>query len=90
VPCSTTKTRACPDPGWPITHPVIVQFGTSDQDSAGNQVFHGVPPQDHKELLVTPEETPGGLLALLCPSSDLLAAFKASVGVASPSGAFID
>jgi hypothetical protein len=39
---------------------------------------------------VTPEETPGGLLALLCPSSDLLAAFKASVGVASPSGAFID
>jgi len=54
-----------------IMHPVIVQFGTySDQDSSGNQVFHLVPPQDHKELLVEPEATPGGLLALLCPSSD--------------------
>ena len=55
----------------PITHPVIVQFGTySDTDSSGNQVFHVVPPQDHKELLASPENTPGGLLALLCPSSD--------------------
>src|SRR5262245_12712302 len=55
----------------PITHPVTVQFGTySDQDSSGNQVFHVVPPQDHNELLVEPEATPGGLLALLCPSSD--------------------
>src|SRR5262245_34318759 len=54
-----------------IMHPVSVQFGSySDQDSSGNQVFHLVPPQDHKELLVEPEATPGGLLALLCPSSD--------------------
>jgi hypothetical protein len=56
----------------PITHPVIVQFGTySDMDSSGNQVFHVVPPQDHKQLLTEPEVIPGGLLVVLqCPGSD--------------------
>jgi hypothetical protein len=55
----------------PITHPVTVQFGTySDLDSNGNQVFHVVPPQDHKELLTEPELIPGGFLVLVCLSAD--------------------
>ncbi len=54
-----------------ITHPVTVQFGTySDMDASGNQVFHVVPPQDGAELLAEPEVIPGGLLVLLCASTD--------------------
>ena len=55
----------------PITQPVTVQFGTySDQDSSGNQVFHVVPPQDHNELLASPEVIPNGLLLLVCTTGD--------------------
>jgi hypothetical protein len=55
----------------PITQPVIVQFGTySDQDSAGNQVFHVVPPQDKNELIAQPEVIPNGLLLLVCSTGD--------------------
>ncbi len=54
-----------------ITHPVIVQFGTySNLDDSGNQVFHVVPPQDGDELVTEPEVIPGGLLLLLCSSTD--------------------
>jgi hypothetical protein len=55
----------------PITHPVIVQFGTySDLDSSGTQVFHVVPPQDGNELIAEPEVIPNGVLVLLCASTD--------------------
>jgi hypothetical protein len=48
-----------------------VQFGTySDLDSNGNQVFHVVPPQDHKELLTEPEVIPNGFLVLVCSSGN--------------------
>ena len=54
-----------------ITHPVTVQFGTySDTDSTGNQVFHVVPPQDHKTLLTEPEVIPSGFQLLVCLSGD--------------------
>lgn len=54
-----------------ITHPVTVQFGTySDTDANGDQVFHVVPPADGKELLAQPEVIPGGLLLLVCSSTD--------------------
>jgi hypothetical protein len=54
-----------------ITHPVIVQFGTySDLDGSGNQVFHVVPPQDGNQLIAEPEVIPGGVLLLLCSSTD--------------------
>src|SRR5262249_52266686 len=39
-------------------------------DSSGNQVFHVVPPQDHKELISEPEVIPSGVLLLLCFSTD--------------------
>src|SRR5215468_5192216 len=55
----------------PITQPVTVQFGTySDTDANGNQVFHVVPTQDHKDLLTEPEVIPGGFLLLVCLSGD--------------------
>jgi len=55
----------------PITQPVTVQFGTySDLDNSGNQVFHVVPPQDHKELLTEPEVIPNGFLVLVCLSGN--------------------
>ena len=54
-----------------ITHPVTVQFGTySDTDANGNQVFHVVPPADGNQLLADPEVIPGGLLLLVCTSTD--------------------
>jgi hypothetical protein len=54
-----------------ITHPVTVQFGTySDLDASGNQVFHVVPPQDGETLVTEPEVIPGGLLVLVCSSTD--------------------
>jgi hypothetical protein len=55
----------------PITQPVTVQFGTySDLDSNGNQVFHVVPPQDHKELLTEPQVIPNGFVLLVCLSGN--------------------
>ena len=55
----------------PITQPVTVQFGTySDSDSNGNQVFHVVPPQDHKELLSEPQLIPNGFLLLVCSTGN--------------------
>jgi len=73
---STTASGSFTVNGIPvqITHPVIVQFGTySDLDSMGNQVFHVVPTQDHKDLLTEPEVIPGGFLLLVClnPNPDV-------------------
>jgi hypothetical protein len=58
-----------------VKHPVIVQFG-EHQCSAQNPCpqpeptgFVVVPPADGKELVDSPEQTPGGLTALLlCPN----------------------
>lgn len=54
-----------------ITHPVTVQFGTySDTDANGNQVFHVVPTADGNDLVAEPEVIPGGLIVLVCSSTD--------------------
>jgi hypothetical protein len=51
-----------------VTHPVTVQFGVWDPPNAvGNQFQGGVlPPLDGKELVASPEQTPGGLPVLVC------------------------
>jgi hypothetical protein len=56
-----------------ITHPVTVQFGVHSPASAtgGNQFEGGVvQPLDGKSLDTSPEQTPGGLPALLCPGDN--------------------
>jgi hypothetical protein len=56
----------------PVAHPVIAQFGLWDPPNASPSQFTGgvLPPADGKELVVSPEFVPGGLLkALGCPSS---------------------
>jgi hypothetical protein len=56
----------------PVAHPVTAQFGVWDPPgNTGNQFGGGVlPPPDGKQLVVSPEFIPGGLLkALGCPSS---------------------
>ena len=55
-----------------VAHPVTAQFGVwSPPDASPNQFTGGIlPPLDGKELVVSPEFVPGGLLkALSCPSS---------------------
>jgi len=55
-----------------VAHPVTAQFGVwSPPNASPNQLSGGVlPPSDGKELVVSPEFVPGGLLkALGCPSS---------------------
>ena len=51
-----------------VTHPVTVQFGVfSPPGAVGNQFEGGVvPPLDGKELVASPEATPGGLPLLVC------------------------
>jgi hypothetical protein len=56
----------------PVAHPVTAQFGLWDPPGASPSQFTGgvLPPADGKELVVSPEFVPGGLLkALGCPSS---------------------
>jgi hypothetical protein len=54
-----------------VTHPVKVQFGVWDPPNATPNQFSGgvLAPPDGKWLVASPENTPGGLFALLCPSS---------------------
>ena len=57
----------------PVAHGVVAQFGVWDPPGASPSQFTGgvLPPADGKELVVSPEFVPGGLLkALGCPSSD--------------------
>lgn len=50
-----------------ITHPVVVQFGETQNPDG---TFTVVAPLDGKELIDSPEPTPGGLpVLLLCPGS---------------------
>jgi hypothetical protein len=54
-----------------ITHPVTVQFGVTSPSNTGNQFEGGVvQPLDGKSLDTSPEQTPGGLPALLCPGDN--------------------
>jgi hypothetical protein len=56
----------------PVAHPVIAQFGVWDPPGNSGSQFQGgvLPPPDGKQLVVSPEFVPGGLLkALGCPSS---------------------
>jgi hypothetical protein len=56
----------------PVAHPVVAQFGAWAPPGASPSQFTGgiLPPPDGKELVVSPEFVPGGMLrALGCPSS---------------------
>jgi hypothetical protein len=56
----------------PVAHPVTAQFGVWDPPGATPYQFAGgiLPPLDGKQLVVSPEFVPGGLLkGLGCPSS---------------------
>jgi len=56
-----------------VAHPVTAQFGLWDPPGASPSQFTGgiLPPADGKELVVSPEFVPGGMLkALGCPSSN--------------------
>jgi hypothetical protein len=56
----------------PVAHGVVAQFGVWDPPGASPSQFTGgvLPPLDGKELVVSPEFVPGGLLkALACPGT---------------------
>jgi hypothetical protein len=53
----------------PITHPVVTQFGCYSFDSSGGQEFVPVTPGDGKTVVASPEQVPGGLLAIIAPSA---------------------
>jgi hypothetical protein len=56
----------------PVAHPVTAQFGVWDPPGVSGSQFTGgvLPPPDGKELVVSREFVPGGLLkALGCPNS---------------------